>query len=243
MSQQVDIEMAICQICKDPTNLVRCVVPTEEKFGSEEIRKLTKIAVHNECLDKLRAAKAAAHVLAMHKARIESWPAMCPAEFQKQIEFGGKSKAKEANLTGTLRWYYRPEGLRITGKTGLCKTRFMWKLLAREWNNGRKVIGFTHADFRSRITALASGDMTACNSYILDLTRSDILFIDDLGKGRRTPAAEEALFMVIDKRVRDNKPTMYTANMNIETFGEQCSEEFREPLVRRIEDNTIHLEF
>jgi hypothetical protein len=64
--------------------------------------------------------------------------------------------------------------------------------------------------------------------------QTEILFFDDLGKGRLTPAVAEALFGLLDWRHAKNLPTIITANSKPEQIVAGLSEDLAGPLAGRI---------
>jgi len=227
-----------CTKCGKP---ILIVLPGEDSPYRKMFESLARsTAVHNECADRIRAERRSANILAVTKENLARWHTICPNEFQKPLNVKEKGY-NDARLKKILSWQFGPIGLRVIGPSGKCKTRFMFQLLEREFNAGRKVGAWAHGDLRAQISALASGDSAAVVAFLTELVRLDILLIDDLGKGRCTPAAEEHIYTLIAGRARENRPTHYTANVTIEEFSLQLSSEYREPTTRRIVETTTEL--
>lgn len=232
-----------CHICKDPSNPVKCLIPGEDEMYRDQIEHIAKLgAVHDHCQDGRAAAIKARELDRHNQKKMETWETMCPKDFQKVINprFKGYNAQKEEQV---CRWIYDAMGMLLTGPSGRCKSRFAWAVLKREYDGGRTVEGWTHSDFRLTFTAYASSDMVRAADFCTKLAHLDLLLLDDLGKGRRTPASEEALFTIIDARARANRPTIYTMNTALDVFGAQISEEYREPILRRIHEHTARIEF
>lgn len=225
-----------CAICHQP---VTVQVPIAPVFG---LNLANFRITHNECLDKKRSKERTDQLLLESEKRLASFERMCPPEFLKKLNENapGYNHKMRWAVAG---WVYNPKGLLLIGPSGRCKTRFAWKLLQAEHNRGRTVAGITHVEFRAKISALASSDIKSAWKFMESIEGVDLLLLDDLGKGRRTPAAEEALFLMIDKRVEKNLPTIYTMNTSLEVFSANLSDEYREPLLRRIQDNTTQIDF
>lgn len=203
---------------------------------------MARRAVHDACHDKVRARERAQQVLAREQARLGDWYELCPDEFQKPLDMSLKAANKD-HLSALLKWSFGEQGLFIWGKTGKCKTRFMFHLLEREYKAGRSVGAWMHGDLRASFTAMAAGDQEGLKRFVDMLVKLDILFIDDLGKGRKTPAAEEAFYMVIDGRLKLCRPCLFTANLSLVQFTQLLSEEYQEPLKRRLRESTTQIEW
>lgn len=238
-----DLVLVTCHICHDKAKPVKCVVPGEDERFREEVERVANgAAVHNHCLDAYHDALKAKQFALFNEKKMASWDVMCPKNFRQPINarFKGYNAQKEEAV---CRWIYDACGLLLIGPSGRCKSRFAWKILQREFDGGKTVGGWTHSDFRMTITALASAEMVQATNFCTKLARLDLLLLDDLGKGRRTPASEEALFTIIDARAREMRPTIYTMNTALQVFAAQLSEEYREPILRRITEHTARIDF
>ena len=143
-------------------------------------------------------------------------------------------------LHEVMDWKFGEKGLFVWSRTGKCKTRFMFKMLEHEHKAGRSIGAWAHGDLRARMTEIASGE-GSLPKFINALLKLDILLVDDLGKGRQTPAAEEAFFALIDGRARMCRPTLFTSNAPLPEAKKAFSAEYQEPLYRRIHDKTAEL--
>lgn len=231
-----------CRICKQP---VATVLPPDDspfRASLERVARSPLGVVHNACLDSQKAIAVAADILARENARLCSWRTLCPPEFQKPIDWKYRS-ANRTNLNKILAWTFGEQGLLVNGGNGLCKTRFVWRLLEREWNAGRTIAAHTHGHLRQTISTLMASDQVRALSFVESVSKVEILFIDDLGKGRPTPASEEAFFDVLDFRMRNCRPTLFTTNLSVEALDQHFSEAFAGSLQRRIIDRCQLLEF
>ncbi len=217
-----------CKICKAP---VTVNIPS----GSyrHDVEKLLPLATHNRCYDQKVNAQKAAQMFVDEKARLESWQAICPPEYRKALNWE-KPKSNRDIYKSIMDWKFGPKGLLVTGATGYCKTRFVYKLLEREYLAGRKVQAYTHPEWRRMTSQFAESDMRAAGRFIAMLSKLDILFIDDLGKGRITPATEEAFEDLIDARAKFNRPTFFTTNCTKDSLLNMLSEDRGEAIIRRI---------
>jgi DNA replication protein DnaC len=133
-------------------------------------------------------------------------------------------------------WQPTPEQpfLGIIGPTGVCKTRcavLRGKKFAREGSEVRMISG---SDFAESVRNRFGENSGTHLSLLQQVERAKILILDDLTKIRPTDAVAEALFELIEKRMRRNSWTIWTANRSIEQFVQPMPEEYREPLLGRI---------
>lgn len=228
-----------CKICKQP---VQVQLPHEDNMFRDFAERALKAATHSECLEKLDKAAMAARIIAETNSRLETWEHICPEEFRKPID-PSKKGYNATRHSKVMQWVFGEMGLRIIGETRKCKTRFVYQLLHREWKEEREVGAWMHGDLRRELSALGAGNSELLKVFVNRLVALDILFVDDLGKGRATPASEEAFFAIVDARAKHCRPTLFTMNMLMRDFAAACSIEYREPLICRIEEKTILIEF
>jgi len=134
------------------------------------------------------------------------------------------------------------EGLRLDGQTGLGKTRLAWLLIRKVAATGKTFVAFDGPAFSASASdAYRNGTE---EKFFGDLTKPQILFLDDIGKGKFTARVVEALFTVVDRRNNELRPILYTMNYSLATFGSKVSatdgidNEMVAALLRRIEERT-----
>jgi DNA replication protein DnaC len=236
----------LCAICGQPMRLFAPVAGEGEnaELCTEIVKRLMKTAAHAECADQRRASQyreERAEKEATARASLEAgWLKICPEEFRQDLDF---SKCSRINLQRVLQWQFGKKGLLIHGLSGLCKTRFTFQLLNREYFGGRTVKAISHTTFRQHATALASEDAGKLCRFMAALCGADILFLDDLGKGTFTNASEEALCEVIDVRTSKNRPIFYTCNSSLESLALRLSPERGAPMMRRITEHVEPIKF
>ena len=81
---------------------------------------------------------------------------------------------------------------------------------------------------------LASLPFDARKEFIRDMTRADLVVLDDVGAERGTEYMQELVFSVVDARSRTGKPLIVTTNLN----GKQIKE-IKELTQRRIFDRIV----
>jgi len=226
-----------CKICQRP--VVITLPELDPDLDAILLRAAAAGMVHDRCAEFVAGKKQSNRLLSVQLERLKTWEGICPPEFRKELN-GRQPGCRFNNLDTIMAWNYGEKGVYLWSPSGQCKTRFMFKRLEHEFQAGRSIGAWAHVDLRTHMTTLASGEGNL-PKFINALLRLDILFIDDLGKGRQTPAAEEAFFALVDGRARMCRPTMFTANAPLEEAKKSFSQEYQEPLYRRIHDKTIEL--
>lgn len=232
--------MMTCRICRKPVPVV--LPPDDNPFRVHLERIARHTIVHTSCLERRNYCLLANEIEAKREAMCASWEAICPEEHRKELD-PTKRGYNNSRLEAVLRWQYGEIGLRLVGPSHRCKTRFMFAALRKHFMEGRTVGAWTHTDLRHELSALGSADSSRLAKFILALGKLDILLVDDLGKGRVTPASEEAFFALVDLRSRECRPMMFTMNMGMNELKNRFSEDIREPLCNRIETKTTLIEF
>jgi DNA replication protein DnaC len=148
-----------------------------------------------------------------------------------------------ANLVRAIdAWEYNTIGLGFTGESGAGKTRSAILLLQRFHK--------THSFYflkATRLTQFASEKFSDEPRERLNAKQTigiclncKILLLDDIGKGRLTPAAEELLFDMIDTRSERGLPIIWTSNANSRDMLSMFSQDRGTPILRRlVEFSTI----
>lgn len=235
--------MIIETTCPDCKGSVNAEIPDDLPAEMKETFK--KIAVrgilHDSCDSHKRALEERNRVTSLIDARIQQWETLCPPEFRKEISFDFPT-AKKESWDKIANW--KPErGLLIHGKTGKCKTRFVYAMLSKFHEEGMIIAAMTHAEFRHQVTLWAGNDTMKLKKLLDSIRNADIWFIDDLGNGKNTPSSEEAFEMVLDCRVREGRPCIFTTNVPVESIPVKLSVERGEAIARRIRDYCTPVEF
>jgi DNA replication protein DnaC len=228
---------APCRDCREPFD-------TKVLFinGVEKIRAAVCPACSVKLEQEQRAQEAVARDAALsldQQQREARWAKLCPLEFRLPTESGGNTDlarmdAVQPRWRKLLEWRYCQRGLILRGSTGTCKTRAVWRLLRRLWEEGKSIQALTAAQF-DRQCRDAGGKFTL-SEWFDRLARMDALFIDDLGKAQWTPATEAQFFDLVDQRTREGKPMLVTTNDDKDSLTARLSDDRAEPLVRRLCD-------
>lgn len=171
--------------------------------------------------------------------RETQWARICPIEFRLAEEFDGHTDltildARSPSWRRILDWPFSERGLLILGPTGTGKTRALWRLLRREWDNGRKFTMMTAGDF-DRACRDAGGNFTL-SAWFNRLANVPLLAIDDLGKAAWTEATAAQFHELVDTRTRHGRPLIVTTNETGQLLQERMPERFGVSLVRRLRD-------
>jgi DNA replication protein DnaC len=138
-------------------------------------------------------------------------------------------------------YQYGPRGLAFVGEAGSGKTRGMYLLLERLATAGHRVEFITATDitrYSAEKFSNEPGIEAAANSKLRAIRRADALLIDDLGKGRATPTAEETLYDVLNYRTESMLPTFWTSNAGSNDLHRMFSADRADALLRRLTDFT-----
>ena len=134
-------------------------------------------------------------------------------------------------------WAYSPRGVLAHGITGLGKTRAMWALIKRQFDAGRIVVAYDGIDLGREISAKTSDDSADFLRWVRVMERHEILYIDDLGKGRMTRAHAAELFGIIKHRTEQQRPTFISTNTLGETLANMLGPDVGPPMRRRLTED------
>lgn len=140
-----------------------------------------------------------------------------------------------------LSWNFCPIGIGIRGASGSQKTRAAVALLYRLRMKGFS-IQFLKATDISRYSVEQFSNDRETQSEAMSVIRSaktiQVLLIDDLGKGRMAPAAEELLYDILDKRSERELPVIWTANATAKQLHSMMTEDRGDAIMRRLVEFT-----
>jgi hypothetical protein len=144
------------------------------------------------------------------------WEKLCPVEYRLTTEADGRTGLAKLELEckqlpAILAWKFSDRGLVIRSRaSGLCKTRAAWRLLRKQWNEGRKIVAFSAGAFQRQ--AQDEAGKYSMNVWFNNIAGADILFLDDLGKGFWTENTEAVWFDLLEHRTSHGKPVIVTTN-------------------------------
>jgi DNA replication protein DnaC len=123
-----------------------------------------------------------------------------------------------------LDWQYGSRGLVLSGPTGVGKSRVMWLLLRRLFDEERRTGAILNAvTFRSGLQSAARDGTT--EEFVRRLVRTDVLYWDDLGQMHLTGPSSEMLLHLVEERACAGKPILATTQYS----GEELDAQFERP--------------
>ena len=118
-----------------------------------------------------------------------------------------------AERQAVLQWTPgRGRGLWIVGQTRRGKTRTMSLLLQKMIRDGKKVRAFFHGSFGVDLVEVLRSEKSF-RAWKWEITRADVLAIDDLFADKITERIETAIFEIFDERISFNRPTIVTTQV------------------------------
>ena len=238
---QPDRVSAICGTCRVPFQAAVCWSPWVPG----------KVIAKQRHCDQCTAAESMRRQSEAQDARREraerdlqyAWEKICPVEYRATDEGGQTSVARldadQPALDDIIRHPLGPLGLILRGDTGTGKTRCMYRLLrAYHIQTPRpKIVAMTAGQF-DREARDAAGTFTL-SAWFSRLASADVLFIDDLGKGKWSEATSAQFWELVDDRTRNGRPLFITTNTSGETLVRTLGlqRDIAEPLLRRLREH------
>lgn len=151
------------------------------------------------------------------------WKELCPREY-RTLQEGGQTdmdRLKACTITGTdgsiatlddlkFSWDGNDSGIWITGSSGTMKTRAAWRICRRALETGKSLRVFTAWKWQADCQD-ATGKFET-QSWMDGISRSGLVFIDDIGKADWSTSASSAFFEMIERRTNSGKPVLFTSN-------------------------------
>lgn len=171
------------------------------------------------------------------------WRAICPGGY-------ADTRANDPRLNSTAleaaRVWVRSrrggatKGLALIGTSGIGKTRISYLALKAIHDAGERVMAIrakTHA--RRAVEAAGGSHVDArgqdeARQTLRQCMTADVLLLDDLGKGKPTPRAVEAMEDLVEERTSRKRPIIWTANAGGEWLAEHFGADSGPPIVRRL---------
>jgi DNA replication protein DnaC len=174
------------------------------------------------------------------KKRADEWNELCPREYRLTSEGEGETdldrlKLECRQLDRILAWTYQRRGLVIRSKaSGMSKTRAAWRLLKKMWDEKRTIAYYTAGAFQRRAQD-AAGNYTI-TAWFEKLIVTDVVFLDDLGKGYWTENTEALWFDLVEQRTANHKPVIVTTNYTGDELIKGSRSEATTYTIRRLRD-------
>lgn len=168
----------------------------------------------------------------LEQREAEFW-AMVPKIYQTTDENQIAPQLKKA----IREWKYGPIGLGFKGPSGSQKTRASVLLLYSLHKSGRSVF-YLKATNLTKNALEAFSDDKGTKKQALEAMRQatecHVLLLDDIGKGRLSPSAEESLYALLDTRTENMLPTIWTTNADSSQLHDMMSEDRGDAIMRRL---------
>jgi len=151
-------------------------------------------------------------------------------------------------------WQLGPRGLGLVGKTGLGKTRCMYRMLRRLIENLNIETDDRHPErpvlscriprieavndatlAKLVLTALDFDDKTGASRQLRDFHSADVLFLDDVGQSKISERVGAELYEIVEYRTSNLKPILFTSNFRGRQLAEKFTDTTRgDAVVRRL---------
>jgi DNA replication protein DnaC len=211
------------EIEREPATCRTCVQPFQAAFCRHPLNPSAILARQLHCdacvdAEKLRVAVAERSRREEEQEREtrEAWDAICPSEFRTRFEGGAtdveRLEREQPALREIMRHPHGSRGLILRGTTGAAKTRCMYRLLRSRFilTPRPSIIAMTSGRF-DREARDAAGNFTL-TQWFKRMAKADLLFIDDLGKGKWGPGTAGQLWEIVDDRCANGLPIFITTN-------------------------------
>jgi DNA replication protein DnaC len=166
-----------------------------------------------------------------------TWQRLCPKLYRVtdviRLEAELRQRGYDVQwLQEILGWTYGPQGLMVSGPTGVGKSRVMW-LLLRQLLDTEQRVGVILNSVRFRTGLQAAARDCATERFVHRLVRAEVLYWDDLGQTHLTGAASEMLLHVLEERTSTGMPILATTQYSGEGIDAQFERKETGQAVRR----------
>lgn len=162
----------------------------------------------------------------------KDWSEICTAARYRETD--PRLLPAQGPYKAVAAWQYQERGLILTGPSGLGKTRAAWLLMRRLHEEGRNILAFDGFGWTANV-ARAFMDVQNLERWMDGLTYVDMLFLDDVFRGKFTDAQELALWGVIERRTANKMPIIVTLNATGESLKADYGASV-EPIIRRMRE-------
>jgi DNA replication protein DnaC len=166
--------------------------------------------------------------------QLREWESICPREYRET----DVSRLLPAYRHALTRWKYGKRGVGIPGVAGTGKTRTAFLLLKKSHFEHKRSC-FAISAKRLADLSIEQFDRQEDVKFFAKTTlrrahSTDVLLIDDLGKGTMSERPEEELYAILEDRTSRQKPTIWTANSNGNELLSKFSQDRGEAILRRL---------
>ncbi len=175
------------------------------------------------------------------KLKLEAdWLKLCPPSYR--LTNPKHPDINQAVLSYLLKWRHTGSGtgIALIGNTGLCKTRMMFLLIRKLHFAGVRVAAINTVDLSRCWSRSFGDDMEAdrARETVRRCRNAEVLFLDDVGKGKFTERTEAEFYSLIEYRTSHLKPIHWTANADGKQLETMISADRGSPIVRRLRESS-----
>lgn len=150
----------------------------------------------------------------LKELREEAWLKRCPKRFVgATIESLNDGVLNDVTYWKKARVLEPGTNLILSGPRGVGKTHIGYAILRDQFLRGKSVLAWQTVDLLDALRPGGGSDKDT-SKVLRDLGSVEILLLDDVGATRTTEWTLERFTGLIDKRYRENLPTIFTTNLN-----------------------------
>lgn len=167
----------------------------------------------------------------LRRELLATWEIACPAIYKAtDIEMLPDKTASRQ----VVEWTYNPKGLLLVGPSRVGKTRSAWELVKRACSAGHTTMAFDGLSWFIGVSGALSNLETA-DDWFDSVCSVDLLFLDDIFRGRMTEAQDVGLWGTIERRMAAGKPCVVTTNATGQTLVDRCGAQIV-PIIERLRE-------
>lgn len=167
---------------------------------------------------------------------LATWLDLTPAEFRRKIDPAllAPELVPALEMDGTT-------GAGFAGASGGGKTRVAYNLLRKAAGRGLTPFAITAAEYRQAAANRHHNDPSVRGLAVANLRNArgaQALLLDDIGKGARTEAGDEAFSDLLNERWKSHKLTFWTMNGSSDWLRGRLGLDHGPAIIRRMVDLT-----
>jgi len=196
-------------------------------------RQLFAQTICHDCIEKRLAENEKTRYQELLNAKNnEFW-----AEVPKMYAETDKSRLQTVLVAAIDGFACGSRGVGIIGKSGAGKTRTAVAILHKAHMAGKSICFLKATKLTIVAQARFNDDDQVKHAAEIRIRRaysSQVLLLDDLGKGRLPNSAEELLYDIVDERSERGLPIIWTSNAGSKELKEMFSSDRGIPILRRL---------
>lgn len=159
------------------------------------------------------------------------WANNCPESY-KLTEYAKLPDQRAARAVAD--WKYGPKGLLLVGPSRAGKTRSAWLAIQEVGKIGKRCMAFDGLSWFIGVSR-AFGNLETADDFFNAVCSVDLLFLDDIFRGKMTEAQDVGLWGVIERRMAAGLPCIVTTNATGQTLIDRCGAQVI-PIIERIRE-------